>query len=39
MEAAMARKRDAFATPGIRSIGGGKTARPPHHPDAHIKLL
>jgi hypothetical protein len=38
MEAIMARKLDAFATPGVRFTGGGSMI-PPHNPDAHAKSL
>jgi hypothetical protein len=38
MEAIMARKLDAFATPGVRSISGVGMI-PPHNPDVHAKSL
>ena len=39
MEAAMTRKLDAFATPGVHLIVGAEDLTPPHNTDAPIKSL
>jgi hypothetical protein len=39
MEAVMARKLDAFATPGAHSVGGGADIAPPCGSDVYIKSL
>jgi hypothetical protein len=39
MEAAMTRKLDAFATPGVHSIAGAEDMNPPHNPDIPLKSL
>ena len=39
MEAAMTRKLDAFATPGVHSIAGAEEMNPPHNPDIPLKRL
>jgi hypothetical protein len=39
MEAAMTRRLDAFATPGVHLTVGAEDLIPPHNPDAPIKSL
>jgi len=39
MEAAMTRRLDAFATPGVHLIVGAENMIPPHNPDAPLKNL
>jgi hypothetical protein len=39
MEAAMTRRLDAFATPGVHLTAGAEDLTPPHNPDALIKSL
>jgi hypothetical protein len=39
MEAAMTRKLDAFATPGVHLIVGAEHVTWPHTPDAPLKRL
>ena len=39
MEAAMTRRLDAFATPGIRLTAGAVDLTPPHKPDTPLKSL
>jgi hypothetical protein len=39
MEAAMTRRLDAFATPGVYLTVGAEDLTPPHNPDAPLKSL
>jgi hypothetical protein len=39
MEAAMTRRLDAFATPGVHSSAGAEDLTPPHNPDIPLKRI